>query len=198
MSPAAVAPAVAASLIYLLVFSRTKHGADKIVRFLTKAHIKAAAIHGNKSQGARQRALGNFKNGEKNILIATDIAARGIDVEELSLVINYDLPNIPETYVHRIGRTGRAKASGIALSFCNQEEKAYLKDIQKLINQQIPLIEDHPFPLDENEAISLVEKPSKNQRKKAKRRAEHKPKETENTNTNKPRRRKYYPKRNRQ
>ena len=182
----------------ILVFSRTKHGADKIVRFLTKAHIKSAAIHGNKSQGARQRALGNFKNGEKNILIATDIAARGIDVEELSLVINYDLPNIPETYVHRIGRTGRAKASGIALSFCNQEEKAYLKDIQKLINQQIPLIEDHPFPLDENEAISLVEKPSKNQRKKAKRRAEHKPKETENTNTNKPRRRKYYPKRNRQ
>jgi ATP-dependent RNA helicase RhlE len=178
----------------ILVFSRTKHGADKIVRLLTKAHIKSAAIHGNKSQGARQRALGNFKKGELNILIATDIAARGIDVEELSLVINYDLPNIPETYVHRIGRTGRAKASGIALSFCNQEEKAYLKDIQKLINQQIPLIENHPFPLDENEEVPLVQKPSKNQRKKAKRRAEHKPKEGEKTN--KPRRRKYYPKRN--
>ncbi|UMB53041.1 DEAD/DEAH box helicase [Lutibacter sp. A64] len=175
----------------ILVFSRTKHGADKIVRVLGKAHIKSAAIHGNKSQGARQRALGNFKKGELNILIATDIAARGIDVEELSLVINYDLPNIPETYVHRIGRTGRAKASGIALSFCNQEEKAYLKDIQKLINQQIPLIEDHPFPLDENEEIPLATKPSKNQRKKAKRRAEHNPKE--GGNSNKSKRKKYYP-----
>ncbi len=175
----------------ILVFSRTKHGADKIVRVLGKAHIKSAAIHGNKSQGARQRALGNFKKGELNILIATDIAARGIDVEELSLVINYDLPNIPETYVHRIGRTGRAKASGIALSFCNQEEKAYLKDIQKLINQQIPLIENHPFPLDENEEIPLVTKPSKNQRKKAKRRAEHNPKE--GGNSNKSKRKKYYP-----
>ncbi len=175
----------------ILVFSRTKHGADKIVRLLTKAHIKSAAIHGNKSQGARQRALGNFKKGELNILIATDIAARGIDVEELSLVINYDLPNIPETYVHRIGRTGRAKASGIALSFCNQEEKAYLKDIQKLINQQIPLVEEHPFPLDENEEVPLAPKPSKNQRKKSKRRAEHKPKEGENMS--KPKRKKYYP-----
>jgi len=176
----------------ILVFSRTKHGADKIVRLLTKAHIKSAAIHGNKSQGARQRALGNFKKGELNILIATDIAARGIDVEELSLVINYDLPNIPETYVHRIGRTGRAKASGIALSFCNQEEKEYLKDIQKLINQQIPLIEEHPFPLDENEEVPLVQKPNKNQRKKAKRRAEHKPKEVDSAN--KPARRKFYAK----
>lgn len=176
----------------ILVFSRTKHGADKIVRLLTKAHIKSAAIHGNKSQGARQRALGNFKKGELNILIATDIAARGIDVEELSLVINYDLPNIPETYVHRIGRTGRAKASGIALSFCNQEEKAYLKDIQKLINQQIPLITDHPFPLDENEEVPLAPKTSKNQRKKAKRRAEHKPREVDSAN--KPARRNFYSK----
>ncbi|UMB59556.1 DEAD/DEAH box helicase [Lutibacter sp. A80] len=175
----------------ILVFSRTKHGADKIVRVLGKSQIKSAAIHGNKSQGARQRALGNFKKGELNILIATDIAARGIDVEDLSMVINYDLPNIPETYVHRIGRTGRAKASGVALSFCNQEEKAYLKDIQKLINQQIPLIEDHPFPLDENEEIPLVAKPSKNQRKKAKRRAEHNPKE--GGNSNKSKRKKYYP-----
>ena len=182
----------------VLVFSRTKHGADKVVRLLAKAHIKSAAIHGNKSQGARQRALGDFKDGKLNVLLATDIAARGIDIDDLSLVINYDLPNISETYVHRIGRTGRAKASGIAISFCNLEEKAFLKDIQKLINQQIPVIEEHPFLLDENEEVPLVEKPSKNQRKKAKRRAEHKPKETENTNTNKPRRRKYYPKRNRQ
>jgi ATP-dependent RNA helicase RhlE len=185
----------------VLVFSRTKHGADKIVRILAKAHIKSAAIHGNKSQGARQRALGNFKKGELNVLIATDIAARGIDIEELSLVINYDLPNIPETYVHRIGRTGRAKASGIALSFCNQEEKAYLKDIQKLINQQIPLITEHPFPLDENEEIPIPVKPSKNQRKKQNRRVNNRPKQGGNTNkpkevdsANKPARRKFFTK----
>jgi ATP-dependent RNA helicase RhlE len=129
-----------------LVFSRTKHGADKIVRILDKAGMKAEAIHGNKSQGARQRALGNFKSGATKVLVATDIAARGIDVEELSLVVNFDLPNIPETYVHRIGRTGRASASGIALSFCDNEEKVYLRDIQKLISQKIPVISDHPFP----------------------------------------------------
>lgn len=162
----------------VLVFSRTKHGADKVVRVLEKSQIKAAAIHGNKSQGARQRALTRFKDGELNVLIATDIAARGIDISDLSLVINYDLPNIPETYVHRIGRTGRAKASGVALSFCNQEEKEYLKDIQKLINQQIPVIKEHPFPLDENEEIPLAPKPTKNQRKKKNYRAKQKAKET--------------------
>jgi ATP-dependent RNA helicase RhlE len=129
-----------------LVFSRTKHGADKIVRVLSKSGVHAAAIHGNKSQNARQRALGQFKDGKINVLVATDIAARGIDVDELSHVINYDLPNVPETYVHRIGRTGRAKASGVALSFCDQEERAYLKDIQKLIDQRVPVIEEHPFP----------------------------------------------------
>ena len=169
----------------VLVFSRTKHGADKIVRVLTKANIKAAAIHGNKSQGARQRALGNFKKGELNVLIATDIAARGIDVEELSLVINFDLPNISETYVHRIGRTGRAKASGIALSFCNAEEKAYLKDIQKLINQQIPVISEHPFIDDGIEDAPIPKGPSKNQKKKLKRRSENEPRESENTNKKK-------------
>lgn len=161
----------------VLVFSRTKHGADKVVRLLAKAHIKSAAIHGNKSQGARQRALSNFKKGEINVLIATDIAARGIDVSDLNLVINFDLPNVPETYVHRIGRTGRAEASGIALSFCNQEEKEFLKDIQKLINQQIPVIKEHPFPLDENEEIPLAPKQNKNQRKKSKRKAAHHVKE---------------------
>ena len=165
----------------VLVFSRTKHGADKIVRILTKSHIKSAAIHGNKSQGARQRALGDFKDGKLNILIATDIAARGIDVEELSLVVNFDLPNIPETYVHRIGRTGRAKASGIALSFCNAEEKAYLKDIQKLINQQIPVISEHPFIDDGIEDAAIPKSPSKNQRKKLKHHSATKPKEGENT-----------------
>ncbi len=131
-----------------LVFSRTKHGSDKIVRKLVKAGINAAAIHGNKSQNARQKALGDFKDGKIKVLVATDIAARGIDVDELALVINYDLPNVPETYVHRIGRTGRAKASGIAISFCAQDEMTCLKDIQKLIKQKIAVIDNHPFPDD--------------------------------------------------
>jgi len=138
----------------VLVFSRTKHGADKIVRMLGKAKIQAAAIHGNKSQNARQKALNAFKDGELHVLVATDIAARGIDVSELELVVNYDLPNIPETYIHRIGRTGRASASGIAISFCTQEEKPYLKNIQKLIRQTIPLIEQHPFVDDGTEISS--------------------------------------------
>jgi len=132
----------------VLVFSRTKHGANKIVKLLRREEIGAEAIHGNKSQTARQKALSNFKNGALEVLVATDIAARGIDIEELPLVINYDLPNIPETYVHRIGRTGRALASGVAISFCDQEERPYLKDIQKLIKQQIPVIEAHPFKVD--------------------------------------------------
>ncbi|RYY52893.1 MAG: DEAD/DEAH box helicase [Chitinophagaceae bacterium] len=128
-----------------LVFSRTKHGADKIARGLTKAGIKAEAIHGNKSQNARQAALSNFKARKTRILVATDIAARGIDIDELTHVINYDLPNVPETYVHRIGRTGRAGANGIAFSFCDYEEKIYLRDIQKLINKKIPVEAGHPF-----------------------------------------------------
>ncbi len=128
-----------------LVFSRTKHGADKIARGLSKAGIRAEAIHGNKSQNARQAALHNFKTRKTRILVATDIAARGIDIDELTHVINYDLPNIPETYVHRIGRTGRAGSSGIAFSFCDYEEKIFLKDIQKLISKAIPVVKDHPF-----------------------------------------------------
>ncbi len=128
-----------------LIFSRTKHGADKIVKMLSKADITANAIHGNKSQGARQRALSSFKSGELKVLIATDIAARGIDVDGLELVINYDLPNIPETYVHRIGRTGRANASGVSLSFCEGEERPYLRDIQKFIDQDIPVVTDHDY-----------------------------------------------------
>ncbi len=132
----------------VLVFSRTKHGANKIVKVLDKADVKAEAIHGNKSQSARQLALSNFKAGKTKVLVATDIAARGIDIDDMSHVINFDLPNIPETYVHRIGRTGRAGASGIAISFCDTEEKAYLKDIQKLIGQSIPIVKDHPFPDD--------------------------------------------------
>ncbi|MBC7759286.1 MAG: DEAD/DEAH box helicase [Phormidesmis sp. FL-bin-119] len=128
-----------------LIFTRTKHGADKIVKDLVKAGIKTEAIHGNKSQNARQKALSNFKAGQLKALIATDIAARGIDIEELSHVINYELPNVPETYVHRIGRTGRAGSSGIALSFCDDEEMEYLKDIEKLISRSIPVVEEQPY-----------------------------------------------------
>ena len=125
-----------------LVFTRTKHGADKVVKALAKASISAQAIHGNKSQGARQLALNEFKLKRTRVLIATDIASRGIDVQELSHVINFDLPNVPETYIHRIGRTGRAGLGGTAVSFCDREEKPYLWDIQRLISKKIPVIED--------------------------------------------------------
>ncbi len=137
-----------------LIFTRTKHGADRVSRDLVKAGIKASAIHGNKSQGARQDALNNFKNKRTRVLVATDIASRGIDVEQLSHVINYEIPNIPETYIHRIGRTGRAGVDGVALSFCDTEEKEYLKDIYKLISKHIPIVEDHPFPM-KNGVVSV-------------------------------------------
>ncbi len=144
-------------IVSALVFTRTKHGADRVVKDLAKANVSAAAIHGNKSQNARQRALSDFKAGNIRVLIATDIAARGIDIEELSHVINYELPNVPETYVHRIGRTGRAGASGIALSFCDAEEKVFLRDIQKLIGKAIPLITDQPYPLSNNAPVKMAE-----------------------------------------
>ena len=130
-----------------LVFTRTKHGADKVVKDLLRHNIKAEAIHGNKAQNARQRALSNFKNQTTRVLVATDIAARGIDIDEMEFVINYEIPNISETYVHRIGRTGRAGAKGTAFSFCDAEEKAFLKDIEKLIRKRIPVIDNHPYPL---------------------------------------------------
>lgn len=133
------------TIVTALVFTRTKHGADKVAKQLVEVGIHAEAIHGNKSQGARQRALSNFKAKKTRVLVATDIAARGIDVEDLSHVINYELPNVPETYVHRIGRTGRAGASGISLSFCDEEEKEFLDDIHKLIAKKIPVVEDHPY-----------------------------------------------------
>ncbi len=135
-----------------LVFSRTKHGANMITKDLAKVGIEAEAIHGNKSQNARQLALSNFKEGKTRVLVATDIAARGIDVNELSHVINYNLPEVPETYVHRIGRTGRAGMTGVALSFCDVEEKDYLRSIERLIKKTIPVIEDNPYPLVENAA----------------------------------------------
>ncbi len=135
------------NIMQALIFVRTKHGSDRVARELNKAGIKADSIHGDKSQGARQRALSQFKEKQIRALVATDIAARGIDIDELAFVFNYDMPNVPESYVHRIGRTGRAGASGLAISFCDAEEKAYLKDIEKLIHKTIPVIKDHAWPL---------------------------------------------------
>ena len=129
----------------VLVFTRTKHGANKLAEQLERGGIGAEAIHGNKSQSARERALANFKSGKTRVLVATDIAARGIDVDDVTHVINYDLPNEPESYVHRIGRTARAGADGIAYSFCDAEERAYLRDIEKLIRLRVPVVERHPY-----------------------------------------------------
>ena len=142
-----------------LVFTRTKYGADKVARMLNKKDVKAEAIHGDKSQNARQRALRNFKEQTTRVLVATDIAARGIDIDELEFVINYEVPNIAETYVHRIGRTGRAGAKGTAISFCDATEKAYLKEIEKLIAKKIPVIEDHSYPLMDHNAVKASKQP---------------------------------------
>ncbi len=154
-------------IVTALVFTRTKHGADKVVKFLHRYEITAAAIHGNKSQNARQNALGNFKNGNLRVLVATDIAARGIDIDELSHVINFELPNVPETYVHRIGRTGRAGNTGIAISFCDADERAELKDIQKLIGLNIPVENNHPYLLSASAiaAAPFVKPPNNNQKR---------------------------------
>ncbi|MBL8605515.1 MAG: DEAD/DEAH box helicase [Myxococcales bacterium] len=130
----------------VIVFTRTKHGANRVAEALEKLSIGAAAIHGNKSQNARERALAQFKAGTIRVLVATDIAARGIDIEDISHVINYELPNVPEQYVHRIGRTARAGASGVALSFCDFEERAYLRDIERLTQQHVPVVSEHPYP----------------------------------------------------
>ena len=137
------------AIVSALVFTRTKHGANKIAEYLCKSGFDTQAIHGNKSQNARQQALQSFKNGKNRVLVATDIAARGIDIDELSHVINYELPNIPETYVHRIGRTGRAGFSGKAFSFCDMEEKMFLRDIHKVIGKTIPVDKEHPYALPE-------------------------------------------------
>jgi ATP-dependent RNA helicase RhlE len=147
----------------MLVFTRTKHGADKVVKVLLRNDITAEAIHGNKAQNARQRALTNFKNQTTRVLVATDIAARGIDVDDLQFVLNYELPNIPETYVHRIGRTGRAGAEGTSYSFCDAEEKPFLRDIEKLIKRKIEVIDNHPFPLIDHNPVK-EEKPPRQPR----------------------------------
>jgi ATP-dependent RNA helicase RhlE len=130
----------------VLLFDRTKHGADRIVKELKKKNISAAAIHGDKAQNQRQKALTQFKDKEIRVLVATDIAARGIDIDKLQYVVNFDIPNVAETYVHRIGRSGRAGEAGVSISLCEPEENDYLKDIEKLINQKIPVVNENPFP----------------------------------------------------
>ena len=130
----------------VLLFSRTKHGADRIARNLKKQKIKSACIHGDKAQHQRQKVLAQFKSGEIRVLVATDIAARGIDIDKLKYVINYDIPNVAETYVHRIGRSGRAGEEGNAISLCEPEENAFVKEIEKLINQKIERVKENPFP----------------------------------------------------
>ncbi|MGZ3930909.1 MAG: DEAD/DEAH box helicase [Bacteroidia bacterium] len=155
------------SIDHALVFTRTKHGANKVAKDLNSNGIKAEAIHGNKSQGAREKALKGFKDRSIRVLVATDIASRGIDVDKLSHVINFELPEVAETYVHRIGRTGRAGSSGTALSFCAQEEMAYLKDISKLIKKQID-VASHPFAdlkSSESAAVQQGQKPAKEQQR---------------------------------
>jgi ATP-dependent RNA helicase RhlE len=155
------------SVTSALVFSRTKHGADHIVRHLLKNSITAQAIHGDKSQGARQRALNDFKNRKLRVLVATDIAARGIDIDELSHVINYNLPEVSETYVHRIGRTGRAGLTGIAISFCDFDEKEYLSNIEKLIGRRLVEVKDHPYPLINNFPAEKKTQPRRNSSRKS-------------------------------
>lgn len=147
-----------------LVFLRTKHGANRIVKELMESGISAEAIHGNKSQAARQAALQNFKNKKTRVLVATDIAARGLDIDQLSHVINYEIPNEPETYVHRIGRTGRAGASGKALSFCDADERHFLRDIQRLINHAIPVVAEHPHKVEHQQKSSAPNRNSNGNR----------------------------------
>ena len=148
-----------------LVFSRTKHGANRIAEQLDKAGVTAAAIHGNKSQGARERALKRFKNGSLRVLVATDIAARGIDVDGVSHVIQIDLPEVPEQYVHRIGRTARAGASGVAWAFCSVDQLGLLKNIERTIKMNIDVVDDHPFPAtDDPEAVAQEEQSNRNSR----------------------------------
>jgi ATP-dependent RNA helicase RhlE len=167
----------------VLVFSRTKHGADNVVKALRKNGIAAEAIHGDKSQNARQRVLDAFKRKEVGVLVATDIAARGIDIDQLPYVINFDLPNIPETYVHRIGRTGRAGNGGIAISFCSKDEHGYWKDIQKLIKVDVETISNHPYPWHEG-TPETASSPQKNSNRSG---GAHKSRKSENAKQNKKR-----------
>ena len=146
------------ALDQVLLFSRTKRGADRIARNLKKKKIKSEALHGDKAQNHRQKTLNQFKSGEIRVLVATDIAARGIDIDKLGYVINYDIPNVAETYVHRIGRSGRAGEDGIAISICEPEENAFIKDIEKLIKQKVPVVKDNPFPQTEKPMTAAEKK----------------------------------------
>jgi ATP-dependent RNA helicase RhlE len=152
----------------VLLFSRTKHGADRICRDLNKKRIRAAAIHGNKSQNQRQNALRDFKEGKVRVLVATDIASRGIDIDQLRYVVNFDIPNEPETYVHRIGRSGRAGEEGVSISLCEPEENSYIKSIEKLIDKKIEHVADHPFP--QTESPMTTEEKREFEKEKARRR----------------------------
>jgi len=168
----------------VLVFSRTKHGADNVVKALRKRGVAAEAIHGDKSQNARQRVLDAFKNKEVGVLVATDIAARGIDIDQLPFVINFDLPNIPETYVHRIGRTGRAGNGGIAISFCGKDEHGYWKDIMKLIKVDVQTVTDHAWPWHEGSPDAAPEAKPKNSNRSG---GAHKSRKSANAKQNKKR-----------
>jgi ATP-dependent RNA helicase RhlE len=149
----------------VVVFTRTKHGSDRVARHLAKAGKKVAAIHGNKAQNARTRALDGFKSGEIQVLVATDIAARGIDVDDISHVVNFELPNVPETYVHRIGRTGRAGKGGIAISLCDSEERSFLTGIERLTGKRVTVVEDHPFlPIPGRIQVASDDSPRRDQR----------------------------------
>lgn len=172
------------NLTDVLVFSRTKHGADNVVKALRKRDIAAEAIHGDKSQNARQRVLDAFKNKEVGVLVATDIAARGIDIDQLPFVINFDLPNIPETYVHRIGRTGRAGNGGVAISFCGKDEHPYWKDIQKLIKVDVQTINDHPYPWQSGTPEAATSQKTKNSNRSG---GAHKSRKSANAKQNKKR-----------
>jgi len=165
----------------VLIFSRTKHGADKIVRYLKSENYNAAAIHGNKSQNQRQAALKDFKNGKVQIMVATDIASRGIDIDKLKYVINYNIPNVAEDYVHRIGRTGRAGESGLAISICESEENAFLRSVEKLIARKIPAIDGHPYPQTQKPMTEREKKEfnKEKERKKRERIAQHRARKEE-------------------
>lgn len=169
----------------VLIFTRTKGGANNVAKFLQKNNITAEAIHGDKSQNARQRALNNFKDKEIDFLVATDVASRGIDIDLLPYVINYELPNVPETYVHRIGRTGRAGNEGMAISFCGKDEKPYLQDIEKLIRKKIKIVEDNPFPWNNN--APQEQTPNQNPPKKDLRNKNNNSRKSDNSKKNKKR-----------
>ncbi|MFK7001267.1 DEAD/DEAH box helicase [Flavobacterium oreochromis] len=176
-------------LVNTILFVRTKQGAENLVEFLQKNQLNCDALHGDKSQSARQKVLEDFKNKTIDLLVATDVASRGIDIDQLPVVINYDLPNIPETYIHRIGRTGRAGHSGIAISFCGKDEEVYWKDIIRLLKNKVTIIEDHPFPWKSNNNKKKInqQSPTPNNHNTSKQRSGKKSRKSDNSKKNKKR-----------